>query len=134
MTSIKERKKQREKIFIYLYSIDNKTDFNIKKKDFEEQVLYEDQREYALKLLDSIENNYEDIDMIIKKYLKNWRFERIGDIPRAILRLAIAEILYVDEIDQGVAINEAVNLTKKYSDENKAKFVNGILGAFVRDN
>ncbi|MDR2456961.1 MAG: transcription antitermination factor NusB [Clostridiales Family XIII bacterium] len=133
MTLLGERKKQREKIFFYFYSVDKKTVLSVDKNDFEKLILYKSQKEYALTLLNAVEKHHDDIDDIIKKYLKNWKFERIGDIQRAILRLAIAEILYLNDIDEAVSINEAVNLTKKYSDENKAKFVNGILGKIVKN-
>ena len=68
----------------------------------------------------------------ISKYAINWNVGRISRMARAILELAIYEILYVEDVPASVAINEAMVLAKKYESEETAGFINGILGAFVR--
>lgn len=81
-----------------------------------------------------IDKNKTEIDSKIEKNLKQeWKMERISKIDLAILRLAIYEILY-KEIPFKVAINEAVELAKKYGEDNSKKFVNGILASVVKEN
>ena len=72
-----------------------------------------------------------EIDEMISKYSKGWSSSRIGKAELAVLRLAIYEILYDEDIPQNVAINEAVELAKKYGNEQAPSFVNGILSSVV---
>lgn len=89
---------------------------------------------YAQSVVGGIEDKKDEIDDEIKKYLKQgWSISRISKPSLAILRLAIYEIKYVSGVPQSVSINEAVELAKKYTID-ESKFVNGILGSFVRDN
>ena len=81
-----------------------------------------------------IQKNIEKIDSEIEKNLKtDWKIERISKIDLSILRLAIYEIKY-KEVPFKVAINEAVELAKKYGEDSSKKFVNGILASVVKDN
>ena len=75
----------------------------------------------------------EELDAVIAKYAIGWSVSRISRLVKAILHVAIYEILYVEDVPTGVAINEAVRLTRVYEDEDVVAFVNGILGAFARD-
>lgn len=68
-----------------------------------------------------------DIDQKIIQYTENWQLSRMAVVDRNILRFAVFELLYVDEIPPKVTINEAVNIAKKYSQDEAGKFVNGIL-------
>lgn len=68
----------------------------------------------------------------IARYAIGWKLNRISRLARAILELAIYEILFVEDVPTSVAVNEAVELTKKYESAETVSFVNGILGAFVR--
>ena len=72
--------------------------------------------------------NVEAIDSVIEKYSKGWKIGRISKVALAVLRLAICEMLYFDDIPVGVSINEAVELCKKYAAKDDSTFVNGILG------
>ena len=72
------------------------------------------------------------LDAEISKYLKNWRLERLSYPALAILRLAFAELMYMDDIPPSVTVNEAVELAKKYAGEKDAPFINGVLGNAVR--
>lgn len=88
---------------------------------------------YAQAVVTAIDSLQVEIDEIISKYLKKgWSISRISRTSLAILRLAVYEIKYLDSVPQSVSINEAVELSKKYSID-ESKFVNGVLGAFVRD-
>ena len=71
------------------------------------------------------------IDEVIKKISKTWSYSRISKVDLAILRVAINEIMFID-IPESVAINEAVKISKEYSTEDSYKFINGVLGSFVR--
>ena len=73
-----------------------------------------------------------ELDADIEKYAKGWRFERISLVASAIMRVAMYEMLYMADIPAGVAINEAVEIAKKYETPETVKFINGILGSFVR--
>lgn len=73
----------------------------------------------------------EELDQLIQKNLKKWTLARIAKPDLIILRIAIYEMLYVDEIPAKVALNEALELTKKYSDDDSRKFVNGVLSNIV---
>ena len=77
--------------------------------------------------------NIEEIDRKISENLRQgWKISRISKVSLAILRLALYEMLYDDSIPVSVSINEAVELTKKYSVEDDASFVNGVLGAVAK--
>ena len=73
-----------------------------------------------------------DVHGDIAKYAKGWNFARIPLVASAIMRVAMYEILYMPEIPNGAAINEAVEIAKKYETPETVKFINGILGTFVR--
>lgn len=83
--------------------------------------------------ISGIENNIEKIDEEIAKNCKNWAFSRIPKVPLCIMRIAVYEIMFCDDIDTGVAINEAVELAKKYASEDDKAYINGVLGAVSRD-
>ena len=73
-----------------------------------------------------------ELDGDIEKYAQGWRFERISLVASAIMRVAMFEILYMADIPEGVAINEAVQIAKRYESPEVVKFINGILGSFAR--
>ena len=79
-----------------------------------------------------VQEKEEELRGYISKYAINWNVSRISRMARAILELAIYEILYVEDVPTSVAINEAMVLAKKYESEETAGFINGILGASVR--
>lgn len=87
---------------------------------------------YVRKLVTGISVHEYELDLYIEKYAVGWRFERIPLVAKAIMRLAMYEILYMPEIPNRAAINEAVELTKKYESDDVVRFVNGVLGTFVR--
>ena len=71
----------------------------------------------------------EELDSFIGKYAKGWKTERISRVSRSVLRLAIFEMLYLEDVPAGVSINEAVELCKKFDEESARPFVNGILNS-----
>lgn len=87
---------------------------------------------YLDKVVSGVANRSEDLNAEIRKYAIGWDIGRISRLTRAIMQLAIYEILYVDDVPTGVAVSEAVRLAKKYDGDDTGSFVNGILGAFAR--
>ena len=83
-------------------------------------------------VVSGVANRVDDLDAAIQKFSIGWDISRISRLTRSIMRLAIYEILYVDDVPTGVAISEAVRLAKKYDGDDTGSFVNGILGAFSR--
>ena len=79
-----------------------------------------------------VANRAEDLNAEIARYSIGWEVSRISRLTRAIMQLAMFEILYVDDVPTGVAVSEAVRLAKKYDGDDTGAFVNGILGAFAR--
>lgn len=87
--------------------------------------------DFGKDLLEGVVNNIEDIDSVISANSSNWSSARISKAALAALRMAVYELKYTD-ISSAVAINEAVELTKKYDMPEAASFVNGILGAVAK--
>lgn len=88
----------------------------------------EDVQFFARKLVDGTLEHLEVIDKIVSKHTQNWQIDRMAVVDRNILRSATYELLFLsDEIPPKVVINEAVNLAKKYSQEEAGRFVNGVL-------
>ena len=83
--------------------------------------------DYAKRLVLGIHENMEHIDRLLRKSSKNWRLERMSRVDRSILRLSVFEMLYMEEIPPKVAIDEAVELGKKYGTEDSGAFINGVL-------
>ena len=90
------------------------------------------QEEYIRRLVSGVAEHAAELDTYIEKYAKGWRFERISLVASAIMRVAMYEMLYMADIPAGVAINEAVEIAKNYESPEVVKFINGILGSFVR--
>lgn len=87
---------------------------------------------YLDKVVSGVANRAEDLNEQIQKYAIGWDVSRISRLTRAIMQLAIYEILYVEDVPTGVAVSEAVRLAKKYDGDDTGSFVNGILGSFAR--
>lgn len=88
--------------------------------------------EYIRRLLGLCREKRPELDGYIEKYAKGWRPERITRTAAAVLRCAIAEVLYIEDAPVGAAINEAVVLAKRYEEPETVAFINGVLGGFVR--
>ena len=88
--------------------------------------------EFGEKLLKAYYNNSDDVDNRIKENLKGWQLERIPRVCAVIMRLAVAEMLYLEEATDSTIINNAVELCKKYAGDDDYQFVNGVLGTIQR--
>lgn len=103
----------------------------------EESELYsefpdEKQLDYIRRLTALMAENRSEIDGFIERYAKGWKLERISRTALAVMRCAVCEILYMDDIPNSAAINEAVELDKGYDEPDTVAFVNGVLGGFMR--
>ncbi|UCC69361.1 MAG: transcription antitermination factor NusB [Armatimonadota bacterium] len=92
-----------------------------------------DMLDFARELILGTTEHRVHIDGVIKKYARDWTLDRMANVDRNILRLAIFELLYLPDIPPGVSVDEAVELAKKYSTAESGRFVNGILGNLVRN-
>jgi len=84
-------------------------------------------QEFADQLVVGTIKNIKNIDEVISKYAENWHIKRMAVIDRNVMRMAVFELLDMDDIPLKVSINEAIDLAKKYGDVDSGKFVNGIL-------
>ena len=87
---------------------------------------------FATQLLAAMNDHAAELDEIITAHLKGWTLARVPRVSLVALRLGLAEMLYGEEQKTGVAINEAVELSKGYEDQETVSFINGILGSFMR--
>lgn len=93
----------------------------------EQKAMTSDMREFAEAIVRGTLEHKDEIDQLVNRYADNWQIHRMAMIDRNILRYATYELLYQADIPPKVTINEAVNLAKKFSQEESGKFVNGIL-------
>ena len=91
----------------------------------------DDDKKYIEDVVKACFEHLADIDNAISANLKNWKIERISRVDLSILRLASAEIMYIDSIPDKVSVNEAVNIAKTYGDDNSPAFINGVLANLV---
>jgi len=128
------RKKARDNAFKCLYQLGFDFDLNLEnvlEHSYEENVSTEEEKEYISNLLSGVIANIDAIDEEILKNLKDWSIDRIAKIDLAILRLAIYEIKYIENIPVKVSVNEAVELAKMYGNDTSANFVNGLLAKVI---
>lgn len=125
---MRKRSEEREQAFCLLFQSLFNTDENF--EIYEENI--ESVGDYARSIALGVEEKKDNLDGLIEKYSKGWKVKRLPKVNLAILRLAAYEILFVDDVPESVAINEAVELAKKYSGESDYSFINGVLGAVVK--
>ncbi len=128
------RRKSRELAFILLFErcfdetdMQDIIDRAVEARDIEMD-------EFALRLAKGADEYRVQSDALIDEYSHRWSRDRLSKVTLSILRLALYEMLYVEESPVSVAINEAIELAKTYGDEEEAPFINGILGAVSRKN
>ena len=131
-----KRQKSREKAMELLFSME------LSKNSYEETVenFIEDYEmdlntidvEYIKNVVKVVTDNIEAIDEKIIQSLVNWKLDRVSKVNLTILRLAVGEMMFIEDVPGSVAINEAVELTKKYSDEKSCSFVNGVLDKVLK--
>ena len=127
MDDMKNRSELREiimKVIYQTYILDKtKNEYNI--DDLIKEQL-EIENEYVNTCVESIIKNQKEINKLANKYMNNWTIDRLNKVDKAILSLAIYELMYTDT-PSVVAINEAIELSKKYSEEAVTKMINGVL-------
>lgn len=129
------RKEAREWVIKYLYSQTFRDQCEESLADFlEHQELDLNEEGYMRTVVTGVEENLDAIDADIEKYLRSWTTARIPKLDLAILRVAVFEIKYSEDVPTGVAINEAVEIAKKYSTDESYRFINGVLGAIARED
>ncbi|MCD6268928.1 MAG: transcription antitermination factor NusB [Deltaproteobacteria bacterium] len=97
------------------------------KSRFSNPVNHQAESAFTKQLVDGVRKHSDKIDQELEKHSLNWKLNRMSCIDRNILRIAIFEILFCDEIPLKVSINEAIEIAKIYGDKNSAPFINGIL-------
>lgn len=130
------RKKARELVVQFLFQMEiRQEEHTVLIQDFiEDNPMQEEDIRFFRENIDGTVTNLDRIDRLIGDKLKNWTLDRIPGVDLAVLRNALYEILYRDDIPVKVSINEAVDLAKKYSDAESGVFVNGVLGNIVREH
>jgi len=91
------------------------------------------QQEYIRELVEGVNAHRVELDHYISQYSRGWKINRISRTALAVLRCAMYEILYMEDIPQAASINEAVELAKSFDEAETVSFINGILGSFVRE-
>ena len=126
------RKTAREQAFVLIFekifndmSCDEIIELAVSVREFETD-------EYCISVFSGVYENIEQIDALINEHSNGWNVNRIGKVSLAVMRLAIFELLFRDDIPASVSVNEAVELCKKFATTDDASFVNGVLGTLVR--
>jgi transcription antitermination protein NusB len=124
-----KRRKSRESALQVLYQLNiTKQDATTALKRFQEHFLPPGEADDFLKrLVLGVLEHFPQLDRLIEQYSDNWRLDRINMIDRNILRMALFELLYCEEIPPKVTINEAIDLGKRFGSEDSGSFINGIL-------
>ena len=130
----KTRSELREKAMVILYQIDilknNNVDFTV--EDLIAENLEVD-NEFVRNIVYGVVTHIESLDELANKHMKDWSINRIDKTGAAILRIGLYEMLYEEETPNVVAINEAIELAKKYSDDNVRKIINAVLDKVNND-
>ena len=127
------RKLARELCMKVLFDMHMNNDFDLNRIEYhlEEGSINEKQNEYIYSVLTKTIDNIANIDKNIEGYSRGWKLNRIANVDLAILRLALSEILYMEDIPYKVSINEAVELSKIYCSDESPPFINGILDNYI---
>ncbi len=129
------RKIAREQAFKILFAIDVGSNTVEEASEIVIEFLKdENQKSFILNEVRGVLKNLSNIDIIINKYSDDWSIDRMAATDRNILRLAVYELIYSQDIPISVSINEAVEIAKKYGDEHSYKFINGLLGSIAEDH
>ena len=126
---MRRRRKSREFALRALYQLNiTKQDVSLLLPQFQEHFLPGGEPdEFLRRLVLGVLKHREELDRLIERYSENWRLDRIDVIDRNILRMALFELLYCEDIPPKVTINEAIDLGKRYGSEDSGSFINGIL-------
>jgi len=113
---------------LYAYDLGNEEIAKFSDEILEEDKIRNKQREFSHRLFDGTIANLSSIDAEVKKHLKEWDYDGIGKVEKAIMRLGAYEIL-IEKTDRAIIINEAVELAKELADDKAPQFINGVLDA-----
>lgn len=128
------RSQEREQAFIILFETIFHPDSDVGELfSLAEESEFFKETDFSRKLVDTTVEHGAEIDTEIEAHAVDWSIQRITKVSLAILRLALCEILYFDDIPVSVSINEAVELAKKYAEKQDGKFINGVLGTIARE-
>lgn len=129
------RNEAREILMQMMYEMDTAKNMN---KDavaaLTEERLVGNHKERGKMLLNSIIDDLDAIDDEINKFSKSWKTNRMPKVDLAVIRLAVGEMKFADDVPDAVVINEAINLAKKYSTDQSSRYVHGVLGAIAKNN
>ena len=130
------RRSLREQVFKLLFRVEF-----VEKEEMEEQCrlfleheeveMTEEDKNHIVEKFSAIHDKLEEIDLLINEKAKGWSTERMGKVDVTIIRLAVYEMKFDETVPVGVAINEAVELAKKFGQDESAGFINGVLAKFV---
>lgn len=131
------RREMREQIFKLLFRVEFNPREEIAKQEAfffedEENSMGEEDNAQISEKFNRIVDKLDDIDTALNNRVQGWETGRMGKVDLTILRLAVYEILYDEEVPTGVAINEAVELAKKFGQDSSSSFVNGVLAKFAQ--
>ena len=126
---MRKRTQAREVVLQILYQRDLNPDpaENLTASFWETNPAPPEVREYTERIIQGTLLHLDEIDTLLSKYAEHWEIHRMAVVDRNILRFATYELLYVEDVPPKVVINEAVNIAKRFSQEESGKFVNGIL-------
>ncbi|HHV80156.1 MAG TPA: transcription antitermination factor NusB [bacterium] len=128
------RRKLRKKLFQLIFELEFRSDaIEEIKERINLEFLRQEDKDFLINILEGILSNQEEIDNIIKSHLQDWDFERISPVEKSILRIGIYELRYYKDTPPKVVINEAVELAKLFGKDKTPEFVNGVLGAVLRE-
>ncbi|MBI4682385.1 MAG: transcription antitermination factor NusB [Nitrospirae bacterium] len=130
-----KRRRAREYALQILFQLDltgNKISDKVFEEFWEGNEEEQEVKEFTYQIVENTRTHLSEIDKIIKKAAENWAIERMAVIDRSILRAATYELVYRTDIPKSVVINEALEIAKKYSTEESAPFINGILDKIAR--
>ncbi|MBR3227287.1 MAG: transcription antitermination factor NusB [Erysipelotrichaceae bacterium] len=128
-----KREDIREITMQLVYQMDMTEDFRVADLSIVDENVKAAGKKQAAETLAAVQDHHDEIDALISENLDKWSIERIAKTDLAILRTAVAEMLYVESIPVSVSINEAVNLAKKYGDDRSYAFINSVLGKISRN-
>jgi len=129
-----KRKRARELAFINIFQYSFQDDMSeILEQFFEKYADCGDQEAYIRDVCELVVTHKSEIDALIEKYLVGWKIDRVSAAVLAVMRLAICEMLYREDIPIVISITEAVWLAERYEDEKAIPFINGVLGSLQKD-
>ena len=127
------RREAREQALALLFEMDFSPEAELEQLREDARLCRDDELDpYALEIAEKFRGNQAFIDAVISRYSTKWKLSRLPRTTAAILRMAICELDYMENVPAGACINEAVELAKKYGGDDDPAYINGVLGGYVR--